>query len=166
MVFGSLQDSLFGRYMDLSDNGQYLVVGSPHNEVNGPNAGAVYSYAYQTDVPVWEQLRLDIDGEFAGDSFGYSVSLSFDGSRMAIGAVSNDDNGFEAGHVRVYEWNGTGWVQLGLNIDGEDTGDLSGWSVVSSDGSRMAIEHDGMMALDLTLVMFGYMNGTVSVGCN
>ena len=53
MVFGSIQDSLFGRYMDLSDNGQFLVVGSPHNEVNGTNAGAVYSYSYQTDVPVW-----------------------------------------------------------------------------------------------------------------
>ena len=73
MVFGSLQDSLFGRYMDLSDNGQFLVVGSPHNEVNGLNAGAVYSYSYQTDVPVWEQLGLDIDGEAAGDNSGWSV---------------------------------------------------------------------------------------------
>ena len=47
----------------------------------------------------------------------------------------------EAGHVRVYEWDGvTDWVQLGLDIDGEAVGDLSGQSVsLSSDGSRMAI---------------------------
>ncbi|MEC8627879.1 MAG: hypothetical protein VXY37_05725, partial [Bacteroidota bacterium] len=140
MVFGSIQDSLFGRYMDLSDNGQFLVVGSPHNEVNGTNAGAVYSYSYQTDVPVWVQLGLDIDGEAASDQSGWSVCLSADGSRVAIGAIDNDGNGFQAGHVRVYEWDGIGWVQLGLDIDGEVAGDRSGYSIsLSSDGSRMAI---------------------------
>ncbi|MEC9222142.1 MAG: hypothetical protein VYD24_06515, partial [Bacteroidota bacterium] len=140
MVFGSIQDSLFGRYMDLSDNGQFLVVGSPHNEVNGTNAGAVYSYAYQTDVPVWVQLGLDIDGEAASDQSGWSVCLSADGSRVAIGAIENDGNGVSAGHVRVYEWDGIGWVQLGLDIDGEVAGDQSGYSIsLSSDGSRMAI---------------------------
>ena len=143
MVFGSLQDSLFGRYMDLSDNGQFLVVGSPHNDVNGPNAGAVYSYSYQTDVPVWEQLGLDIDGEAGGDGLGYSVSLSADGSRVAIGAIGNDDNGNDAGHVRVYQWDGLNWVQLGLDIDGESAEDESGISVnLSSDGSIVAIGAD------------------------
>ena len=144
MVFGSIQDSLFGRYMDLSDNGQFLVVGSPHNEVNGTNAGAVYSYSYQTDVPVWVQLGLDIDGEAAGDQSGWSVSLSSDGSRMAIGAIRNDDVGVDAGHVRVYEWDGISWFQLGLDIDGEAAGDNSGWSVsLSADGSRLAIGATG-----------------------
>ena len=61
--------------MDLSDNGQFLVVGSPHNDVNGANAGAVYSYSYQTDVPVWEQLGLDIDGEAVEDQSGYRLSF-------------------------------------------------------------------------------------------
>ena len=144
MVFGSIQDSLFGRYMDLSDNGQFLVVGSPHNEVNGTNAGAVYSYSYQTDVPVWVQLGLDIDGEAAGDQSGWSVSLSSDGSRMAIGSIRNGDVGVDAGHVRVYEWDGISWVQLGLDIDGEAAGDQSGWSVsLSADGSRLAIGATG-----------------------
>ena len=144
MVFGSLQDSLFGRYMDLSDNGQFLVVGSPHNEVNGPNAGAVYSYSYQTDVPVWVQLGLDIDGEAAFDNSGWSVCLSADGSRVAIGATGNDGVGADAGHVRVYEWDGVSWVQLGLDIDGEAAFDNSGWSVsLSADGSRLAIGATG-----------------------
>eukprot|EP00912_Choanoflagellata_sp_UC4_P001637 UC4_evm3s1044 len=45
----------------------------------------------------------DIDGEDAGDESGTSVSLSSDGTRVAIGARYNDGNGDKAGHVRVYE---------------------------------------------------------------
>jgi len=44
---------------------------------------------------------------------GFSVSLSSDGTRVAIGAPLNDGNGSNAGHVRVYEYNGTAWAQLG-----------------------------------------------------
>ena len=40
---------------------------------------------------------------------GISVSLSSDGSRLAIGADGNDGNGLDAGHVRVYEWDGISW---------------------------------------------------------
>ena len=44
----------------------------------------------------------DIDGEGAGDSSGFSVSISSDGKRVAIGAEDNDiyDN---RGHVRIYD---------------------------------------------------------------
>ena len=36
---------------------------------------------------------------------GVSVSLSSDGTIVAIGALYNDGNGPDAGHVRVYEIN-------------------------------------------------------------
>ena len=53
--------------------------------------------------PLFSQTQLgeDINGEAAGDGSGYSVSLSSDGSRVAIGAPSNVENGFLAGQVRV-----------------------------------------------------------------
>ena len=41
----------------------------------------------------WSQLGSDIDGESAGDYSGVSVSLSSDGSTVAIGAYRNDGNG-------------------------------------------------------------------------
>ena len=49
------------------------------------------------------QLGTDIDGEAAKDLSGYSVSLSSDGSIVAIGAAGNDGNGDGSGHVRIYE---------------------------------------------------------------
>ena len=45
----------------------------------------------------------DIDGEAAGDNSGRSVSLSSDGSLIAIGADFNNGNGSASGHVRVYQ---------------------------------------------------------------
>ena len=46
----------------------------------------------------------DIDGEAEMDYSGMSVSLSSDGTIVAIGAYKNDGNGTDAGHVRVYEF--------------------------------------------------------------
>jgi len=72
-------------------------------------------------IPASAQMQLgaDIDGEAAGDQSGTSVSLSSDGTRVAIGAPYNDGNGFIAGHVRIYEDSAGTWVQLGSDIDGE-----------------------------------------------
>ncbi|MEY1639533.1 hypothetical protein [Tenuifilum osseticum] len=64
----------------------------------------------------------DIDGEAAGNWSGYSVSMP-DANTVAIGAPYNAGNGTSAGHVRIYTWNGTTWVQKGADIDGEAAGD-------------------------------------------
>ena len=69
-----------------------------------PNSGHVRVYEYSGGS--WSQLGADIDGEAAGDSSGYSVSLSSDGTIVAIGATGNDGNGSNSGHVRVYEYSG------------------------------------------------------------
>jgi hypothetical protein len=70
-----------------------------------------------------------MDGEAAGDESGWAVSLSADGTRVAIGARFNDGTGPNAGHVRVFVYNSSSWVQLGADIDGEAAGDQSGVSV-------------------------------------
>ena len=45
------------------------------------------------------------------------MSLSADGNTVAIGAPENDGiNGTTSGHVRVYNWNGSSWNQLGQTI--------------------------------------------------
>ncbi|MFN9969243.1 MAG: hypothetical protein ACK58T_05030, partial [Phycisphaerae bacterium] len=81
-----------------------------------------------------------MDGEAANDRSGWSVSLSGDGFRVAIGAYGNDGSGSNAGHVRVYQLQSGSWVKLGSDIDGEAANDRSGWSVsLSGDGFRVAI---------------------------
>ena len=49
------------------------------------------------------QIGSDIDGDAEGDYSGESVSLSSDGTRLAIGASSNSENGDNSGHVRIFD---------------------------------------------------------------
>ena len=53
---------------------------------------------------VYTLIGADIDGEATSDDSGWSVSLSSDGTTVAIGALYNDDNGNNSGHVRIYSW--------------------------------------------------------------
>ena len=74
------------------------------------------------------------------DESGFATSLSSDGTRIAVGAWLNDGTGGDAGHVRVYEWNGSSWNQLGSDIDGEASNDRFGVGVsLSSDGTILAV---------------------------
>ena len=129
----------FGRSVSLSADGSTVAIGAPGNDGNGESSGHVRIYRLNSGN--WQQLGDDIDGEAAGDFSGKSVSLSADGSTVAIGAIKNDGNGLDAGHVRIYQLNSTGnWQQLGDDIDGETAGDYSGFSVsLSADGSTVAI---------------------------
>ena len=122
----------------LSSNGSVVAIGGFYNNGNGNNSGHVRIYENQNGN--WIQIGQDIDGEATFDASGYSVSLSSDGLVVAIGAIKNDGNGNESGHVRIYEnQNGT-WIQTVTDIDGETTLDESGYSVsLNSDGSVVAI---------------------------
>ena len=127
-----------GYSVSLSDDGSRVAVGATLNDESGNSSGQVRLYDWNGTA--WVQVGGDIDGEAAEDESGYSVSLSADGNRVAIGAPDNDGSGSDAGHVRLYDWNGTAWVQVGSDIDGEAAGDRSGISVsLSADGNRVAI---------------------------
>ena len=83
------------------------------------------------------QIGDDIDGDAEDDNFGWSVSLSANGSVVAIGAPNNSTF---AGHVRVYEQQSGTWTQIGDDIDGEAAGDLAGWSIdLSSAATVIAV---------------------------
>jgi hypothetical protein len=137
-IDGEAADDLSGRSVSLSSDGSVVAIGAFQNDSTPNDAGHARIYAW--DGSSWVQQGADIDGEAAGDQSGYSVSLSADGSVVAIGAKGNDGTDSTAGHVRIYAWDGSSWVQQGADIDGEAAGDWSGCSVsLSSDGSVVAI---------------------------
>jgi hypothetical protein len=113
-----------------------VAIGAVFNDGNGSDAGHVRVYSWNGTA--WEQKGIDINGEAAGDNSGYSVSMP-DANTLAIGAPANDGSGSNAGHVRIYEWNGIAWVQKGTDIDGEAVDDRSGSSVSMPDANTVAI---------------------------
>jgi hypothetical protein len=107
------------------------------------NSGHVRIYTWNDTA--WVQKGLDIDGEAAGDHSGYSLSMP-DSNTVAIGARQNDGNGSNSGHVRIYAWNGSAWVQKGTDIDGKSAEDFSGWAVSMPDSNTVAIGAPGNFA--------------------
>ena len=112
------------------------------------SAGNTDNCSITINVVSWtqtvSQIGQDIDGDVTFDIFGSAVSLSSDGSRMAIGATGNDVNGSQSGLVRLFEFSGNQWVQLGQDIHGDNTNDNFGTGVsLSSDGNRVAIVAQG-----------------------
>ncbi|MDA8549649.1 FG-GAP repeat protein [Aquiluna sp.] len=153
-INGEAADDQSGLSVALSSDGSRVAIGAQYNDGNGSNSGHIRIYDYDgvnddaDGIDKWTKVGGDINGEAAGDYSGFSVALSSDGSRVAIGAYANDGNGSNSGHVRVYELNSGTWTQLGSDIDGEAANDQSGFSVaLSSDGSRVAI---GAYTDDLT----------------
>lgn len=125
-----------------SSDGGTVAVGTPSSNSN--TNGAVQVWTYDDDLGNWTQRGADLYGEALSDEFGASVALSADGRRVVIGAPKNDGaNGgdVDSGHVRVYEWDeDAGWKQMGGDVDGEATEDMSGASVaLSASGTRLAV---------------------------
>ena len=137
-IDGEAADDNSGRSVSLSSDGLTVAIGAWKNDGSAKDTGHVRVYAWNGSA--WVKRGSDIDGEAADDHSGMSVSLSSDGTIVAIGAYTNDGNGSNAGHVRIYKWNGSSWVQRGDDIDGGADSDNVGISVsLSSDGTIVAI---------------------------
>ena len=91
------------------------------------------------------QLGLGLDGEAPGDEYGRAVSLSADGTIVAIGSDLNNGGGTIAGHVRVHQYSNGSWAQLGGDIDGESAFDQSGYAVSLSDNGLTLIKTRAMV---------------------
>ena len=137
-IDGEAVNDWSGESVSMSSDGNSLAIGAANNDGTGTDAGHVRIYWWSGSA--WAQKGADIDGEAADDWSGESVSMSSDGNTLAIGAPLNDGTGVVAGHVRIYEWNGSAWTQKGADIDGEAANNFSGFSVsMSSDGNTVAI---------------------------
>jgi hypothetical protein len=130
--------SFFGHATSISNDGNTVAIGDFGNDGNGENSGHVRIFRFINNA--WTQLGADIDGEAAGDNAGLagSVALSADGNIVAIGASGNDGNGANSGHVRILNFNGTAWTQVGADIKGEAAGDFLSTVSISDDGSTVA----------------------------
>ena len=135
-INGEAPNDQSGYATSLSANGNTVAIGARFNDGAGSTSGHVR--IFENNSNIWKQKGNDIDGLEISDTFGFSVSISGDGNVVAIGAP--DANSFESGQVRVFEFQGGNWVQIGDDIDGEALSDHSGFSVsLSDDGNRVAI---------------------------
>jgi hypothetical protein len=137
-IDGEVAEDRTGYSISMNAAGDRVAIGAILADLGAVNRG--YVKIYQLINNNWTQMDNPIYGEAAEDRNGYSVSMNAAGDRVAMGAIFNDGNGSNSGHVRIFRWNGSAWTQLGANINGEALSDQSGWSVsMNAVGDRIAI---------------------------
>ena len=138
---GAIADRL-GYSLSLNSIGNRLAAGAPYSDAPGGivygDYGSVRVFSFKDSV--WNQVGSEINGKKSNDNFGWSVSLNEQGDVFVAGAHNNDSAGIDAGHSRVYKWDSNAWTQVKNDINGESSGDQSGYSVsISSSGSTFAV---------------------------
>jgi hypothetical protein len=137
LAAGNAPGDYFGSAVSLSADGTVVAVGSPFDG-DGTRTGKVTVFAYS--LGTWTQQGTPLLGDGADDQFGTAVSLSGSGTRLAVGAIGDDDGGTDAGHVRVFEFSSGAWSQIGPDINGAENSEYFGSAVsLSTDGLRLAV---------------------------
>lgn len=122
-LVGTTADDTFGNSISLSEDGTIVAVGAEAFVTIG------YIRIFEWDGTTWNQLGNDINGMAASSGFSRSLSLSADGTIVAISAQNSDAVIDDAGHIIMYEWDGTSWTQKGDIIAGDAEDDFFGTGV-------------------------------------
>lgn len=131
----------FGQRVAISSDGSRVVVGAYGCVISGAtNAGAAYVFVRNGSTWTQEQ-KLTAVSPLANALFGFSVSMSQDGTRLAVGAYGDTGTIAGSGAVYVFSRNGTVW-SLEKKVAGTGTqitsSDQFGYSVsISGDGTRL-----------------------------
>ena len=102
-ILGEFAGDRNGESVSVNQDGSVIAIGAPYNDGNTgyvyDNRGEVKIYSW--DGVYWNQLGQDIEGEAAGDAFGYSLSLSNDGNTLLVGAYQPPFLTLNTGYVKV-----------------------------------------------------------------
>ena len=92
----------FGYSVALSLDGAVVASGASSGWEGG---GTLWGYVqvHRLVSGNWVKIGDDIEAESAGDGFGSAVSLSKDGTIVAVSAPFSDKNGEESGQGRVFQ---------------------------------------------------------------
>lgn len=123
--------------------GEWLVIGAPHDAERGVEAGA--GYVYRRVGGVWvEEAKLIGSDVQAGHEFGRSVAVG--GNVLVVGAPEDSEAGGGAGAAYVFEFDGSAWQEVGklLPPAGQSgaefgrSGATDGWRVlIGATGARV-----------------------------
>ncbi|MCB0736111.1 MAG: T9SS type A sorting domain-containing protein [Bacteroidetes bacterium] len=128
---GDAAKDRFGESVSLSADGKIVAIGG---NLHDGRKGHVR--IFENVNGTWTQIGADIDPTVRGSYFGYTVSLSDDGSIVAVGAPYFNSL---SGQVRVFKNISGTWTQLGSDLTGTSGENFGNELSISSDGKTLAV---------------------------
>jgi len=111
-----------------------VAVGAAGNDGNGSNVGHVR--VFEWNGTNWSQKGSDVEGEVTVGNFGSTLSLDSIGTTFIASGFSGSNG--SAGSVKIFNWNGTNWVQKGATLSGVNGSDFLGTSVdINNNGTTI-----------------------------
>jgi hypothetical protein len=137
-MFGRATGDEFGASVSISNDGTRVAVGARSSSSSGKEKnGEVMVFEYSDASDSWRPLGSSIQGKEDSERLGFSVSMSGDGDRLAVGAPKGNGG---TGSTGLHEYDGLDWILLGDVVVGESDGDRAGFSVsLSNDGTTLAV---------------------------
>jgi len=142
---GSPVEAYSGRCLASSANGIDLFVGAYGVNGVGTDRGAVYHFKDIAGTMTQQQTITASQFDQDNNTFGYAVSCNSAGTKVVIGAQSNDSPIANAGRIYTYTFNGTIFVISSTNVsDSPQVAEFLGYAVsISGDGSVMSVVATG-----------------------
>ena len=129
----------FGASVSIS--GDTAIVGAYGDDDKGTNSGSAYVFVRSRTSWIQQQKLTASDGT-AGDSFGWSVSIS--GDTAIVGSYRDSDNGSESGSAYIFVRSGTTWTeQQKLTASDGAVDDWFGRSVSISGDTAIVAAYSG-----------------------
>lgn len=137
----------FGRSLKLSYDGHTLAVGA-QGRGSFPNLTQGYAKVFTFEDNAWVQKGQAVKGTDPGsDFFGRTVSITRDGSFLAVGAPQDSETGINKGKIFAYKFEDAFWVQQGESIKGSFNYQGVGTNISMSDnGQKVAFSNPGVHA--------------------
>ena len=108
---GQSGSAYFGRNVAMSGDGNYLIVGSDHDDSYGSNRGAAYIFKKENGSWNIKQRIGGGSGNSNSDHFGWSCDINYDGSVVVVGIPYDDPAGTDSGRIHIWERSGESWTQ-------------------------------------------------------
>ncbi|MEC9093674.1 MAG: Calx-beta domain-containing protein, partial [Planctomycetota bacterium] len=127
--------------VSISENGQTVAVGAKNHDANGDVDGDNFGQVrvFDWDGINWVQRGNEILGESENDNAGASLSLSDNGQRIVVASSGHWNGNPEGrnGKIRVFQWDGINWEQVGQDLIGADNDYLGYSAKLSADGNTV-----------------------------
>ena len=134
-MLGETERTRWGSSNDVSNSniGKFTIAGGTKTVLQN---GYVKIYYFVSDDQFY-QMGSILNSENDFDGFGWDISLSNDGSNIAIGAPFSDSNSGNNSYVKIYEFINNDWSLKGQKLEGDEG--FGSIVKLSSNGLRLAV---------------------------